>query len=658
VEPADNEDMIEDRSGVKESGSSSRSLPNPEKAIDRRKPTPRKSAVSAHVDPMAVLTQLLSTPVQLQVGEVLGISKELSGLLNDSIKLKSGKPLVASSFVTRTRGVLIKLHMECNGIPVVAIIDTGSQLNIVSKAIWKSVIKRPMDIAKSLTMNDANGGEGILRGLVQHVPLTCGIVSTEANLYVGEHVPFQLLLGRPWQRGNYVSIDERCEGTYLLFKDPHTLKVRYEIMVNPESPDPTWDFDPSIWKIPANLLITVPEHDTSASNQERATQKARNVGYLIWKSGHASASVLQNIFLAVIYLFLAVLQILVNWLEYASHKLERKHKTTNSPIMSYPQSGQIINTTIHEDRTPVVPSTISEAFKNRTAIEIVVSVIRARIRNLEARLDQIQASEQAHRISNIEELLHTCGRNHSLHTCDDHLGKKVHMTPDGPAVHQSRTARRKERRRQEVERKRRERSMQDSADEEDSKRRDDKEQREVDKLVQEVHKSLGNGNIPNIRHAPSHCEDRLYSDNKNSPIHVLPPSHHDVVFLNNPNMPALLFAEPGHAKKLSPIDCPMDIQAASLHEISKSQLSTCQLPAPVSCADVDDSDSICSSRAHSSMPPLEEMSVSSDSGSDMDLESVNSESHGPTATHTSEELMPIKCDVFRGLEDSSPPPSH
>jgi len=39
---------------------------------------------------MAVLTQLLSTPVQLQVGEVLGISKELSGLLNDSIKLKSG----------------------------------------------------------------------------------------------------------------------------------------------------------------------------------------------------------------------------------------------------------------------------------------------------------------------------------------------------------------------------------------------------------------------------------------------------------------------------------------------------------------------------------------------------------------------------------------
>jgi hypothetical protein len=48
-------------------------------------------------------------------------------------------------------------------------------------------------------MNDHNGGEGILRGLVQHVPLTCRQVIMEVNLYVGEHVPFQLLLRRPWQ---------------------------------------------------------------------------------------------------------------------------------------------------------------------------------------------------------------------------------------------------------------------------------------------------------------------------------------------------------------------------------------------------------------------------------------------------------------------------
>ena len=46
-------------------------------------------------------------------------------------------------------------------------------------------------------MNDVNGGDGILRGLVQNIPIFCRQVQTKANLYVGEHVPFQLLLGQP-----------------------------------------------------------------------------------------------------------------------------------------------------------------------------------------------------------------------------------------------------------------------------------------------------------------------------------------------------------------------------------------------------------------------------------------------------------------------------
>ncbi|KAG2740474.1 hypothetical protein P692DRAFT_201728088, partial [Suillus brevipes Sb2] len=110
--------------------------------------------------------------------------------------------------------------MHCDGQAINAIIDTGSQLNIVNKHIWKTIINRPIDIAKSVSMNDANGGEGKLRGLVSNVPLNCGGVNTQANLFVGDHVPFSLLLGRPWQRGNFVSIDERKDGTWLLFKDP------------------------------------------------------------------------------------------------------------------------------------------------------------------------------------------------------------------------------------------------------------------------------------------------------------------------------------------------------------------------------------------------------------------------------------------------------
>ena len=220
-----------------------------EKSVEKK--VPRKSAVSAHVNPFKVLDHVLNTKVELAVGEIIGVSRELSTLLADSIKIKSqvSAPVgLATSFRTKTRGLLIKLSMECDGIPIQAIIDTGSQLNIVSETACNGKIRRPIDRKTSVSMNDANGGEGNLNGIVENVPLNCGGVMTQANLYVGAHVPFDLLLGRPWQRGNYVSIDERRDGTYLLFKDPKDLEARYEVLVTPDAMNPVeWDFDPSTW---------------------------------------------------------------------------------------------------------------------------------------------------------------------------------------------------------------------------------------------------------------------------------------------------------------------------------------------------------------------------------------------------------------------------
>jgi hypothetical protein len=68
-------------------------------------------------------------------------------------------------------------------------------------------------------MNDANGGKGQLQGYIHDVDFTCGGVLTRTDLWVSQQAPFELLLGRPWQRGNLVTIDEREEGTYLVFKD-------------------------------------------------------------------------------------------------------------------------------------------------------------------------------------------------------------------------------------------------------------------------------------------------------------------------------------------------------------------------------------------------------------------------------------------------------
>jgi hypothetical protein len=78
-------------------------------------------------------------------------------------------PLIASMGWPRSEGVLIKLDMRTGGRLVCAIIDTGSQLDIVRSdvAAWK--IKREIDMEQSITMNDANGGKGELRGKIENV---------------------------------------------------------------------------------------------------------------------------------------------------------------------------------------------------------------------------------------------------------------------------------------------------------------------------------------------------------------------------------------------------------------------------------------------------------------------------------------------------------
>jgi len=204
---------------------------------------------------MGVLDHVLNAKVELAVGELIGVSRELSGQLANVIKFRPGKQAEAvglttfgNSFRTKTRGLLIKITLECDGNPIEAIIDTGSQLNIVSEKICKSKIRRPIDFTASMSMNDANGGEGKLNGIVENVPLEYGSVLTRANLYVGAHVPFDLLLGRPWQRGNLVSIDELEDGTYLVFKDPGTKEPKHKVLVTPDAIiTDSWAYDPSTW---------------------------------------------------------------------------------------------------------------------------------------------------------------------------------------------------------------------------------------------------------------------------------------------------------------------------------------------------------------------------------------------------------------------------
>ncbi|KAJ6474478.1 hypothetical protein C8R47DRAFT_1294128 [Mycena vitilis] len=189
----------------------------------------------------------MKAPVQSTVGEMLAVSKELRTLAMDKIKTRAVKAVmmtrdrramvahVAEYPWTEEDGILIKINMEIEGRTVVAVIDTGSQLDVIREGIADKVLNQPIDLTKSIQMNDANGGVSTLRGRADGVQLICGGVLTFANLYISnDKVPFDLLLGRRWQRRNLVGIDERKKGTYLIFKDSKTHQPRHELRVQTE----------------------------------------------------------------------------------------------------------------------------------------------------------------------------------------------------------------------------------------------------------------------------------------------------------------------------------------------------------------------------------------------------------------------------------------
>ncbi|KAJ6526093.1 hypothetical protein B0H19DRAFT_970861, partial [Mycena capillaripes] len=121
---------------------------------------PRQSAVSAVVDLNQVLNTILNTPVTLPAGQILAVSAPIANALTEALRLRNQPrstnlvdivntlsqkldrsdesnivPIMsAATFITRDRQKLIRIEISINGKSVLAIVDTGSMLNVASRA--------------------------------------------------------------------------------------------------------------------------------------------------------------------------------------------------------------------------------------------------------------------------------------------------------------------------------------------------------------------------------------------------------------------------------------------------------------------------------------------------------------------------------------------
>ncbi|KAJ7139960.1 hypothetical protein C8R43DRAFT_893043, partial [Mycena crocata] len=119
--------------------------------------TGRQSELSVTVDRQEVMNRILDTQVPLSIREIMVTSKDLRSDFQDLIKVKNVKAILLGNSEDhqtvlaqidwpRTDGILIKVEMETNGRIVCAIIDTGSQLDVVRADVAALNIRRTVDM--------------------------------------------------------------------------------------------------------------------------------------------------------------------------------------------------------------------------------------------------------------------------------------------------------------------------------------------------------------------------------------------------------------------------------------------------------------------------------------------------------------------------------
>ena len=231
--------------------------PKPISNSEKKQYGHRHSELSTQINPKDVVNSILDTQVALPIRQILGTSRELSNTLLEVMKQKNTIAMTAQNQVIpimpsefRTKEVmnnqvqeepgssrdLIKWNVTIRGRPVTAIIDTGSEVNLINDQIAAQLIGVPMNTTKGIFMKDINGGVGRLEGCAEEIEIKCGAVKTKADFFISktaeEQDPtFEILLGRPWQRSNRVDIKEDKIGTFLIFKDPITWRPKWKMLV-------------------------------------------------------------------------------------------------------------------------------------------------------------------------------------------------------------------------------------------------------------------------------------------------------------------------------------------------------------------------------------------------------------------------------------------
>ena len=212
-----------------------------------------RSQAQRDVDPQKMFEKIKSTPITVTLADLFGAAPEMSKRLLDYVKLT--RPALVTEMSAYTNKIdypemqsdnetysitglkdkedrLIELLVKFdNGLSLNALIDPGSQIDVMSEDACRKT-QSFVDRTTGIKMKDASQNITMLQGRCREIRLWLGDNPTVTDFWVGGNIPYDIVLGRPWQRRNRIGIDERRTGTWLTKRDDYERK-EWDICIIP-----------------------------------------------------------------------------------------------------------------------------------------------------------------------------------------------------------------------------------------------------------------------------------------------------------------------------------------------------------------------------------------------------------------------------------------
>jgi len=192
-----------------------------EKKVEAHQPAYRREPRIANSEAaQEVLQKILDVEVpNIRVRDLLALSGDLRREMVDQTRTQNKVPAVGAALVTlpempvefatplrEVEVVVMGRHRE------LGLLDERSEIVIVREDLCKK-LGLEVNKKRKMTIQTANERKEEMQGCVEYLELEVGGVKTYAHAFVVQLAPYQLLLGRLWQKGVKLGKIERADGS-------------------------------------------------------------------------------------------------------------------------------------------------------------------------------------------------------------------------------------------------------------------------------------------------------------------------------------------------------------------------------------------------------------------------------------------------------------